>query len=205
MKERKIKICGLKNQENISKIAELSPDFIGFIFYAGSKRDATKIIDPEFSWSLDKKIKKVGVFVNDSAERIINYIALYNLDLVQLHGDERPAFCDIIRNYAPVIKAFGISGDFDFTSLSEYKSSADYFLFDTKTKDHGGSGNPFDHSLLKKYELNKKYFLAGGICAENFDSVSKIEDKRLFSFDVNSRFELAPGVKDIEKLKQILK
>ncbi|MBC7864486.1 MAG: phosphoribosylanthranilate isomerase, partial [Bacteroidia bacterium] len=155
----KLKICGLKNSENISGVTNLHPDYIGFIFYKGSLRNASGILNPEFCETIDRSIKKVGVFVDDLEDRIINYIALYHLDLVQLHGNESPEVCERIRKYAPVIKAFGVDEKFDFEKTTAYKNSCDYFLFDTKTEKHGGSGNTFDHELLKNYKGEKKFFL----------------------------------------------
>lgn len=104
-----------------------------------------------------------------------------------------------------IIKAFGIDESFDFSRLAVYENVVDYFLFDTQTPDHGGSGKAFNWRLLENYTLKKPYFLSGGIGLENVPDLEQIEDDRFYAIDVNSRFELSPALKDIEKLTQFKK
>ena len=205
MKAIRLKICGLKNETNILEVVKHSPDYIGFVFYKNSLRDASGMLSHEFTSSLPSAIKKVGVFVDDSEDRIINYIAMYNFDYVQLHGNESPEYCERIKKYCKVVKAFGVDKKFDFPLTRKYENVCDYFLFDTKTKLHGGSGNLFDHSLLKNYEGQKEFFLSGGISEINLAEVLGLKSQfsGLIAIDVNSRIEIAPGIKDINKIISI--
>ena len=168
----KLKICGMKFPENILEISQLQPDFLGFIFYANSPRNFEKKI-PE----LPEKIKKVGVFVNASFEEITSKIKFYNLDFIQLHGNELPEFCKNLQEKIPVIKAFSIDENFDFETLKKYYESCTYFLFDTKAKNHGDNGIAFDWNILENYKLEKKYFLCGGISLENVSDLKVFLNK----------------------------
>ncbi|WP_259069453.1 phosphoribosylanthranilate isomerase [Mucilaginibacter sp. X4EP1] len=196
----KIKVCGLRDPENISEVAALNPDYVGFIFYGDSPRfvgdlslDALKAIPSH--------INKTAVFVNADAKTINNLIDQYDFDFVQLHGDETPAFCKSLRDKAIVIKAFGIDNDFDFKRLDKYKNKVDLFLFDTKTKAHGGSGITFDWNVLDKYEMEIPFFLSGGLSLDNIEAVKSIYHPQFYGVDLNSKFELSPGIKDIKKLE----
>jgi phosphoribosylanthranilate isomerase len=200
MNELKLKICGMKYPDNIREVAQLAPDYMGFIFYQKSKRFVgADFVIPEISSS----IKKVGVFVNDTIDNILVKVNKYKLDLVQLHGDESAEFCKTIRTTVPVIKAFGIDENFDFSLLNKYADSCDYFLFDTKTPEYGGSGTKFDWNILENYKGNKPFFLSGGIELESVKKISNLKSQisNLYAIDVNSKFEIKPGLKDIDKLK----
>lgn len=191
-----IKICGMKFPENIKEIAQLRPDYLGFIFYNKSPRYFEKEI-PVF----DKSIQKVGVFVNASFTEIQEKIKQYKLNLVQLHGDETPEFCALFQtNSIEVIKAFNIHKEFNFNDLEKYNTNCDYFLFDTKGTHYGGNGITFDWSVLENYHLNKPYFLSGGIGLENTteikDFFKKDYSKNCIAIDLNSKFETEPGLKD---------
>jgi len=200
----KIKICGLKYINNIKDIVQQQPDYIGFIFYPQSKRYADgRLVLPLYTRSI-KEIKKVGVFVNAPFEEIIDIVDRYGLDMVQLHGNETPSLCKKINKSIPVIKAFNIHPRFDFNTLTDYATSCSYFLFDTATKEFGGSGKSFDWQLLSNYKLKKHFFLSGGICLENINQIKELNDSRLFGIDVNSCFETKPGLKDITKIKSLL-
>ncbi len=203
--EAKIKICGMKFPDNITEIAVLQPDYLGFIFYGKSPRYFENNIP-----DLDKSIKKVGVFVNASYDEIEEKVKQYELDLVQLHGDESPGFCALIEaNLSKVIKAFNISNEFDFNSLNNYVNYCSYFLFDAKGVNYGGNGTTFDWSILEKYYLHKPYFLSGGIGLENLNEIEsflkKKYSKHCHALDLNSRFEKTePGFKNPEALKQFI-
>lgn len=226
----KLKVCGMKYVENIQQVAELQPDYLGFIFYEKSKRNFEGII-PDFS----NTIKKTGVFVNEHLEIVISLIEEYRLDAIQLHGDEsvtyvaelkkhlkerRTLFIEenkaikkrknqhyISRNEIEIIKVFGIKDSFNFEVLQPYLELVDYFLFDTKGKERGGNGTQFDWSVLNAYPFNKPFFLSGGIGLEDVEEVKKIQKSGLpiYALDVNSRFESKPGVKKIEELEKFKK
>ena len=193
----KLKVCGIKYSDNGIAVAKLVPDFMGFIFYARSKR----FVGADFEMpEIPSSINKVGVFVNDEVSTILEKAKTYNLNYVQLHGDESPAFCKLISNKVKVIKAFGVDDFFDFSSTLEYENYCEYFLFDTKTQSYGGSGMKFNWNILSKYIGKKLFFLSGGIGLEEVVGFPKINSK-LFAIDVNSKFEISPGLKDINKLK----
>ncbi|SEC84095.1 phosphoribosylanthranilate isomerase [Tenacibaculum sp. MAR_2009_124] len=200
----KLKICGMKYIENIKQVADLKPDYLGFIFYEKSKRNFEGII-PE----IPKSIKKVGVFVNEYLEIVVSLAQEYQLSMLQLHGDESPEYIKELKDHLPnveMIKVFGIRDSFDFDKLKPFEGKADYFLFDTKGKERGGNGVTFDWKLLEKYNSNTPYFLSGGIGLEEINSVKEFMRtsyaKQCIALDVNSRFETEPGKKSIKKLKK---
>lgn len=193
----------MKYKENMEQVAELKPDYMGFIFYAPSKRYVTTDFQIP---SLPPEIKKVGVFVDADADYIIDKINTHNLDCIQLHGSEPPYFCRQMQRITCIIKAFGVDEHFDFHLLEPYKDTCDYFLFDTKTKEHGGSGQQFNWELLKNYPYTVPFFLSGGIDDQSSSQLKKFaaNNPLLHAIDVNSKFEQEPGLKDIHKLKQFI-
>lgn len=197
----KLKICGMKFPDNITEVVALEPDYLGFIFFPASKRFVADL-DPELVKAIPESIKTTGVFVDEKPEVVKEKIKAYGLKAVQLHGNESPAYCKQLKGITEVIKAFGIDGSFDFDKLDDYYDVVDYFLFDTKTPEHGGSGESFNWRLLEKYQLTVPFFISGGIGLDNVAGLSRINDERLYAVDVNSRFEVSPGLKDIDQLKE---
>ncbi len=197
----KIKVCGLRDPENIKAVSALNPDYMGFIFYGPSPRFVDEL-DIETLAAIPSVINKTAVFVNESLETINMLVDKYNFDFIQLHGDETPAFCNSLRDKAIVIKALGVNNDFDFKQLNKYKNKADLFLFDTKTAAHGGSGISFDWNILNKYELEIPFFLSGGLSLDNLNEIKDIDHPQFYGVDLNSKFEVSPGLKDIEKLEK---
>ncbi|HCN83942.1 MAG TPA: N-(5'-phosphoribosyl)anthranilate isomerase [Sphingobacteriaceae bacterium] len=194
----------MREPDNISQVMDINPDYMGFIFYQGSKRYVNDI-DSEALKKIPSGIRKTGVFVDSSFEDITAAINKYHLDAVQLHGEESPELCRRLKQEGiEVIKAFGINNDFDFTVLEEYTMVTDHFLFDTKTSSHGGSGKVFDWKSLEKYPYQTTYFLSGGLSLDNIEDIQHIEDKRLYAIDINSKFESEPGIKDVEKIKKAI-
>tara|TARA_B100001540_G_scaffold224734_1_gene198938 strand:+ start:19 stop:627 length:609 start_codon:yes stop_codon:yes gene_type:complete len=196
-----VKVCGLKEINNINKLNEIDIDLMGFIFYDKSSR----FIKQEINISNLTK-KKVGVFVNESLENIKKKIKEYNLNYVQLHGDETPKFSEKLMNYCKVIKAFRISENFNFDSTNQYKDCCDLFLFDRFSKNYGGSGKKFDWNKIKSFN-KKKFLLSGGIDIDSVDKINSIknENEFLLGIDINSKFEISPGLKNIKKVKMFLK
>ena len=191
----------MKYHDNIKSVAELQPDYLGFIFYEKSKRNFDRLI-PE----INNEIIKTGIFVNESINFILNKIKEYQLKAVQLHGGESPEFCkELLRNQIEVIKVFSVDENFDFEILNNYEEVCDYFLFDTKGKERGGNGVTFKWNLLEYNKSKKPYFLSGGIGlneVENLNNFFKTEvSKYCYALDVNSKFEDKPGLKNIQKLK----
>lgn len=200
-----VKICGMKFPDNIEEVALLKPDFLGFIFYENSPRNIVECIP-----DIDESIQKVGVFVDENFETIMKKVNDYDLQFVQLHGNESSEFCKKLENNSvKVIKSFNIDNKFNFNILNEYNNCCSYFLFDTKGEKHGGNGKTFDWSVLQNYKQHKPYFLSGGI---GIDNLIEIEDffkneyaKNCIAIDCNSKLETKPGLKSINKVETILK
>ena len=192
----KIKVCGMLKNQNVEKLVKLKPDYIGFIFYNNSPRFAG-----ENTPALPDGIKKTGVFVNSQVEFIKKTIKKHSLQSVQLHGDETPDFCRLIKSLGvEVIKAINIIDNYDFKKLLPYQKFCNYFLFDTKGKLPGGNGYAFDWEILKDYTLNTPFFLSGGIGPEHVSKIKKLLKTNLpiYAIDINSKFETKPGFKKIE-------
>ena len=202
MDNMKLKVCGMKLENNISEISKLNPDFMGFIFWPKSNRFFI-----EKSIRISDKINKVGVFVNQDYDFIIDKINNFELDFVQLHGEEDYQFCKKIKTQCKLIKVFNIGADFDFEILNSFESVCDYFLFDTKGDSYGGNGIKFDWKLLKKYPSKKPFFLSGGIDLKDFTEILEIKELKipLVGIDINSKFEYEPGLKNIKKVEELLK
>ena len=199
----KLKICGMRDVENIQGVTALSPQYMGFIFYPKSPR----FVGDDFVMpSIAPSIKKVGVFVNETTEVILNIASRYDLTLVQLHGHETPEQCrDLKAKGLSVIKVFSVGEDFDWNTIKPYKSVADFFLFDTKGKYFGGNAQAFDWSLLQQYDQEIPFFLSGGLSPENIGDVAQLEGMNLYALDVNSGVEDSPGVKNTSKIGSVLK
>ena len=197
----KLKVCGMKYSQNITEIENLFPDLMGFIFYEKSKRFFNL---PEIN--LNNKVKRVGVFVNENIQEIKNKIKKYKLDYVQLHGEENVNFCHSLKPFVKIIKVFKIDYNFNFKKTEEFEEVCDYFLFDTKSQLHGGSGKKFDWDLLKNYNCKKDFFLSGGIDIGDIEEIKKIVNSYpIAGIDINSKFELDNLEKDKEKINLLIK
>lgn len=200
-----IKICGITNKSNLLEIISLKPEMMGFIFYPVSARYMADKLHPDDLVEIPKKIKRVGVFVNADEYEINGIFWKYNLDMVQLHGDESPSLCRQLSSMnIPVIKAFQINEYFDFNDVEGYLKYCRYFLFDTKTEAYGGSGSKFNWEILNKYKLGHPFILSGGIAAGDEDKIISINNPALIGVDVNSRFESSAGIKNVPLLKTFI-
>ena len=190
----------MKYKDNIEAVANLQPDYLGFIFYEKSARYFNTDI-PE----LPNSIKKVGVFVDEELNTVLKTIELYNLQAVQLHGNESPEYCAAILN-VEVIKVFSIKDEFNFEDLQPYEDVCDYYLFDTKGKLPGGNGYTFNWNVLNNYPSTKPYFLSGGIGINEVEKIKLFKEslasKYCYALDVNSKFEIEAGLKNIEELEK---
>ena len=189
----------MKYLENILEVGALLPDYMGFIFWEKSARYFdTSIPD------LPKSIKKVGVFVNATPPEILEKISQYDLQAVQLHGQESVAFCQELKSKMDesieIIKVFSVADDFDFEVLKPFEAICDYFLFDTKGKLPGGNGSTFNWKVLENYPSSKPFFLSGGIGIAEMEAVNEISKTNLpvYAIDVNSKFEIEAGLKNIQ-------
>lgn len=195
----------MRQSQNIKDLVDLAPDYIGFIFYKKSPRYAGSILSPETTSQIPGTIKKTGVFVNSDFESIIEICNNFNLNTVQLHGDETPHLCGNIQKAGlEVIKAFSLKSNVDIENTRLYKDYCDYFLFDTPTLQYGGSGKKFDWSILEGAKIERPFFLSGGI--EEADAATILEEcpQKPYALDVNSKFEVAPGLKNIESIKRFI-
>jgi len=200
----KLKICGMREPDNILEVGELEPDFMGFIFYDRSPRyvPASFVMPSGFR----KTIQKVGVFVNEGFDEIINLIRKHNLDFVQLHGNEPVSLSKKLKETGVgVIKVFSIDQNFDFKILNPYKSVVDFFLFDTKGKFYGGNASTFDWNVLRQYDQKTPFILSGGISLENVHDIAKLKGMNIHAVDINSGVEIEPGVKDVNTINQLMK
>ena len=192
----------MKYIENIKSIADLSPDYLGFIFYAHSKRYFTDTL-PE----LPKHIKKTGVFVNEELAVVISLQKKHQLQALQLHGDESVAYIQELKshisNKVELIKVVSIDDTANFEVLVPFEKEIDYFLFDTKGKERGGNGIQFDWSVLNTYPFSKPFFLSGGIGIDDINSLKSLEIKP-FAIDINSKFEISPGIKDTSLISKFV-
>ena len=200
----KVKVCGMKYQDNIEDVSHLQPDYLGFIFYEKSPRYFNGVVTHQF-----KNTKNIGVFVNVSLAYLKDKIKTHNLQVVQLHGIESPEYCKNIQKLGvEIIKVFSIKDCFNFDQLKPYESVCDYYLFDTKGRLPGGNGYTFDWSLLKSYPSTKPYFLSGGIGLDELENIKQFQkssaSKYCHAIDVNSKFETQPGLKCIKDLKTFI-
>jgi phosphoribosylanthranilate isomerase len=200
----KIKVCGMRDEENIREVGLLHPDFMGFIFYKDSPRYVGTYF--QIPSSLPSSVKRVGVFVNESIESVFEIIKKLQLDFAQLHGDESLEYCQKLKDDGiRIIKVFRVNEEFDFSITSEFSGVADYFLFDTKGKSYGGNAKKFNWDLLSKYNNQTPFFLSGGIDPESMGEILQMKDLNLYAIDVNSGVESSPGVKDVSKVSAIIK
>lgn len=205
-----IKVCGMREAENIRQVEALAPDWMGFIFWKKSKRNVSKI--PSY---LPTACKRVGVFVDESPDTIRRIAQGYALDLIQLHGQEPPEGLRHLRSLCSVycgttavprlIKAFNIATAEDLEKTKPYEGLADYFLFDTKGKMVGGNGQQFDWTLLQHYHGSTPFLLSGGIGPDDARRVKSFHHPQCIGIDLNSRFETEPGLKDTELLSAFIK
>ncbi|WP_128548823.1 phosphoribosylanthranilate isomerase [Larkinella soli] len=201
----KVKVCGMRDSDNIQELLAVSPDFMGFLFFDKSPRFVGEDLDVDLLKSFPRHVKKVGVFVNASPDYILRNVKKYDLQYVQLHGSENPEFCRNLRNRgASIIKAFSVDASFNFSMINNYKPFCDFFLFDAKGDQFGGNGVTFDWSLMNRYDNEKPFFISGGIGVETVDELQKLSHLKLYGVDINSRVEVEPGLKDIRQIKAII-
>lgn len=179
-----IKVCGMREPQNIREVAALAINWIGFIFYERSKRFVERCpTEQQATDSEQLSPKKVGVFVNATIESMMEKASTYKLDYLQLHGNESPEDCHTLqkRGYS-LIKAFPIATKEDFEKTREYEGRVDYFLFDTRCEGYGGSGKRFDWSILTGYKGETPFLLSGGIRPENAEAIRNFRHPRLYSW-----------------------
>ena len=194
-----VKVCGMRDSENIRAIEQTKADLMGFIFYHKSPRFVASL--PEY---MPKKQKRVGVFVNASLEQILAKAQKFSLEYIQLHGDEPPAFCSELKNRGlKVIRAQRIANADDIIRAESY-NMADLMIFDTKTELYGGSGKKFNWQLLENYKGCVPFLLSGGIRSDTFEEIKAFFHPQFAGIDLNSGFEISPALKDVGKLNNFI-
>jgi len=201
-----LKVCGLTKINQIQELISLNTDFLGFIFYEKSPRFVLNHLSLEEIAEIPH-FGKVGVFVNETVEKISEISEKAKLSFIQLHGDEDEKFIlqlrQILGNNIKIIKVIRI-GNQSFDKLqktiNQQPSSVNYLLFDTDSKAFGGTGKTFDWQILNEIEIPIPYFLSGGISLENLENLKILNQKPLV-LDINSKFETEPGIKNLEKIK----
>jgi len=199
-----VKVCGMREADNIRAVEKLGIDYMGFIFWPKSSRYVET--PPAY---LPTNCKRVGVFVNSDTNDVQQHVAEYHLSAIQLHGTESPEYINKLRNSVNmndlvIIKAISIHCSNDIAVTKDYNGLVDYFLFDTKCQSVGGSGRQFDWSFLMSYDSNTPFLLSGGIGPDDVTHIKAFKHPQLAGIDLNSRFESAPALKDITKLKTFL-
>ena len=194
-----IKVCGMRDAENIREVEAMGIDLMGFIFWPKSSRYVSE--RPAY---LPTKCKRVGVFVDEDIEKVKHIADDYALGYIQLHGHESPEYCVLLKGHK-LIKAFNIATKEDLEATKPYEGLVDYFLFDTKGKSVGGNGEKFDWTVLETYQGNTPFLLSGGIGPDDAERVKAINHPKCIGIDLNSRFETAPAIKDVNKLKEFIK
>ena len=202
-----IKVCGITSIEQAEAISSQGVHFIGFIFYPSSKRYALSSLRLEdIAAFRPSTAKKVGVFVNETIEYVLDTARKAGLDMIQLHGDEDATYCATIQEAFPVIKVFRVSKD--LPNFSAFENAACYYLFDTDSALYGGTGQHFNWEIIKKTRFNKPFFLSGGIGMNDVQGIEVLKaataGKDLVALDLNSKFETSPGIKNIELIKTFI-
>ncbi|MCY1635447.1 bifunctional phosphoribosylanthranilate isomerase/tryptophan synthase subunit beta [Marinifilum sp. D737] len=201
----KIKVCGLKYSKNIKELVQLPIDYAGFIFYPKSPRYVGEEFNAAIPALFPKSTRKVGVFVNEELNVLLAKGEKYKLDAIQLHGGESAEYCQKVKEAGfEVIKAFQMNDNFQFESLNEYEDVCDFFLFDTKTENYGGSGRKFNWEILENYKGSIPFFLSGGIGAQDAEQIKQLSHDKLYALDLNSGFELQPAKKNADQLEIFL-
>ena len=207
----------MRDADNIRDISALGVDMIGLIFYPPSPRYVQQFssgagIIPDYAPDMGKTPLRVGVFVDDMPQNIVTRVYNYKLDYIQLHGNEpretlenlRATIDPDINPNIKIIKAISVSSAEDIKKYKEYVGAADLFLFDTKCKTVGGSGEQFDWQVLQAYDGDVPLLLSGGIGPDDAERIKNFHHPKCIGIDLNSKFEIEPALKDVEKLKQFL-
>lgn len=202
-----VKVCGMTQKENIFQVSSLSPDFLGFIFYSKSPRNALGM-SLDIIQRLPKNIQPVAVFVNSDYDEIIETVNRYGIKTIQLHGEESSEFCKKLKNKGfTIIKAIKVPyqpNENFFDCLESYKGKIDLFLFDTAGSDPGGNGQKFNWKILNNYSIEIPFLLSGGIGPDDLEAIKSFHHVQLIGVDLNSRFEISPGFKSIPLLSRFL-
>ncbi|MBR6978797.1 MAG: phosphoribosylanthranilate isomerase [Prevotella sp.] len=222
-----VKVCGMREAENLRQVSELDVDWVGMVFWLDSPRFvkqrrarggfypdysplATKITElgglPALA-AVENKPRRVGVFVDDMPQSIVTRVYNFYLDMVQLHGEESPVMIQNLQRTladirpVKVIKTIKVEGPEDFAKCKQYEGVVDYFLFHNKCQQEGGSGEQFDWNVLDAYDGQVPFLISGGIGIDDVERIKAISHPKFLGVDINSKFEIEPGLKDVEAVK----
>lgn len=201
----RVKVCGITQEEQLLQLPGAGVSFAGFIFYPKSPRYVLRHMTTS-QIKKENTVNKVGVFVNASADEILQMVDECRLHMVQLHGDETPKFCEKIADYISVVKAFRFSETDNIGyRIQEYMDYCDMFMFDTEGVGYGGTGKKLNLEKLHGFAVGKPYFLSGIIEPGDTERLNEFaqlpEAKALFAIDIGTKFEVLPGIKDINLIK----
>ena len=197
-----IKVCGMREPENIRAVEALGIDLMGFIFWPPSSRYVGE--KPTY---LPRNCRRIGVFVDATLPDILAAVEDFRLDGVQLHGHETPEAIAALKARIPgvrIVKSLAVAGPEDLEQAEAYADVCDAFLFDTKGKLPGGNGRQFDWSVLQRYQGRLPFLLSGGIGPDDAPRIRAFDVPGCLGIDLNSRFETAPGVKDVDALRTFI-
>lgn len=197
-----VKVCGMREPENIRAVEALGVDLMGFIFWPPSSRYVGE--KPSY---LPENCRRVGVFVDAAPEDILAAVRDFRLDVLQLHGHETPEAVAALKERLPairIVKSLAVKGPEDLEQATAYEGVCDAFLFDTKGKLPGGNGQQFDWDVLRQYKGRLPFLLSGGIGPGDEARIRAFDVPGCLGIDLNSRFETAPGQKDVEALRTFI-
>ncbi len=199
------KVCGMKDAGNVRDVAQLQPDFMGFIFYEKSPRYMAAVLLPEHLDVVDRQTKRVGVFVDPALAEVEKYSAAYSLDLIQLHGNESVDFIEKLNGSGyKIIKVVSGNKPLDVKYMKQIEPLIEFWLLDTRTEVPGGTGKVFDRKVLDTFEFEKPVILSGGLDPDEVNKIRKEGHSAVVGIDVNSKMEDAPGMKNLEKLNKLI-
>lgn len=210
VKNPRIKVCGMTDLNQMHQLGDIGVQFAGMIFYHKSPRFIMRHLKGHEIKKEKLKVFKVGVFVNASYDEVMNHVDNFGLDMVQLHGDETPKYCERLANYISVIKAFRLTeNDHIKWKIRDYFDVTDMYLFDTEGAGYGGTGKKLNWNKLKGLDIDKPFLLSGGIEPGDEEAIKEFladpVSKDLFSLDINSKFEVSPGFKSMDKVRDFVK
>ena len=205
MRRLHLKVCGMREAENIAAVAALRPDYMGFIFVPSSPRCVGASLSAD-AIATPSRVKKIGVFQDAPLATVVETITRLKLQGAQLHGNEDIQYMRDLRKEIPdtlIFKAVRVHTAEDIARITSTEGLPDLFVLDSKT---GGSGTSFDWTWLAQYKAPVPYLLAGGIGPAELEAVERLANEHplLHGIDVNSHVERAPGVKDTQRIQEIV-
>jgi phosphoribosylanthranilate isomerase len=200
-----LKVCGMRDAENIRQVAALGPAMMGFIFVSKSPRFAGEILDQDVLDELPHEIQKVAVFVDPTVEEVGEILSRYSMDHLQLHGDETADLINELQGFGkPIIKVMPGNRPWDQEYMTAIEPLIAYWLIDTRTDLHGGTGKVFDRSVLQNYNFKKPVILSGGLNADEVAQIINENHPVVAGVDINSKVEDSPGVKNCDKINEVI-